>query len=82
MLSRFDGRTPWRTVLRATEETIGEPISEDLVLTLWRRGLLTDPAELDAAPGWKIRLVNVPATSDGQRWETEVSGPAVRAPAG
>ena len=52
LLSRLDGRTPWRDALAATEVELGHPIGDDLMFSLYRRGLLIEPEHLeDMRPG-------------------------------
>ncbi len=47
LLARLDGRTPWRVAVSETEAELGFAVSDDLVLSLYRRGILTAPAHLD-----------------------------------
>lgn len=54
LLSRLDGRTPWPEAVAAANEVIdGPPFDEQLLLTLFRRGLLQerDPDEPDPPAG-------------------------------
>ena len=46
LLSRLDGQTPWLEALRATAAIVEGPVSPDLVLQLWNRGLLAPPEAL------------------------------------
>lgn len=53
LLSRLDGR-PWRDAVRDTSAAIGAPVPDDLVWTLWQRGLIGPderPEPLDPLPG-------------------------------
>ncbi len=45
LLSKLDGETAWREAVRAVEAERGHPVGEDLVLMLWRRGILGHPVD-------------------------------------
>jgi hypothetical protein len=55
LLSRLDGIKTWRAAKAETEAEIGKPVSDDLIHTLHRRGLLSAP-EPHTGTGvqWKI----------------------------
>lgn len=54
LLSRLDGRTSWRSALAAAEAAIGHPIGDDLILRLYRRGLLVRPEHVDVGEGLTV----------------------------
>jgi Fe-S-cluster containining protein len=54
LLSRMDGRTPWRRAKAETEAELRQPVGDDLILSMFRRSLLGPPEYLDAQPGMTI----------------------------
>jgi hypothetical protein len=67
LLGRLDGNTPWRVAKEAAEAELGRVISDDLILTLWRRGLLCDPQGVDAKPGMTVDVTG-PELRSASRW--------------
>lgn len=63
LLSRMEGTTTWRAAKTATETAIGAPISDDLIHTLHRRGLLSAP-ESKPEDGAKWRIHEPPGEND------------------
>ncbi|HHO53175.1 MAG TPA: hypothetical protein ENK18_20445 [Deltaproteobacteria bacterium] len=61
LLSRLDGHTPWRRALASAEAALEHPIGDDLVLQLYRRGLLTRPEHTEVGEG----LTVIPRLSRG-----------------
>ena len=49
LLSKLDGKKTWRMAQRETQAEVGERVSDDLILTLYRRGLLAEPTDLENA---------------------------------
>ncbi len=56
LLSKMDGRTPWRAARDAAAAELGVEIPDDLIASLWRTRLLTDPQDLNAPPGISMRV--------------------------
>ncbi|MEQ1503287.1 MAG: hypothetical protein ABMB14_13705 [Myxococcota bacterium] len=54
LLARLDGQTPWRRAKAETEAELGQPIGDDWVVTLYRRGLLGPPEYVDVEPGLSV----------------------------
>lgn len=66
LLSKLDGETPWIDALNATIAELEEPVSPDIVLQLWNRGLLATPelleadgAVVDTSPAARVRGKNL-----------------------
>jgi len=49
LLSKLDGERTWREAQRATEAEVGETVSDDLIFSLHRRGIIGPPIEIDPA---------------------------------
>ncbi len=56
LLSKMDGRTPWRVARDAAAAELGVEIPDALVASLWRTRLLWDPQDLNAPPGASMRV--------------------------
>lgn len=50
LLSKLDGQTPWYEARAAAEAELERTIPDDLVLMLWRRGLVGPPQDLEGLP--------------------------------
>ena len=59
LLSRMDGTKTWREAKRETEISIGTAVTDDLIHTLHRRGLLSAPESIPAS-GAKWRFQEAP----------------------
>ena len=53
-LSKLDGERTWREAQRLTEAEVGEVVSDDLILSLFTRGVLGPVVEIDPA------MINLP----------------------
>jgi Fe-S-cluster containining protein len=54
LLSRLDGKTPWRRAKAETEAALRHPVGDDLIFSMFRRSLLGPPEYLDAQPGMTV----------------------------
>jgi hypothetical protein len=63
LISRLDGITTWREAKRMTETAIGHKISDDLIHTLHRRGLLSAPESMPET-GARWRFNKAPGIGD------------------
>ncbi len=49
LLSKLDGERTWREAQRATEAEVGEAVPDDLFVTLFRRGVIGQPVDMEEA---------------------------------
>ena len=57
LLSRLDGKTPWRKAKTDTEVLLRAPVGDDLIASMFRRSLLGPPEHLDAPPGMSLAVL-------------------------
>jgi len=60
LLSRLDGRTPWRQALDQANAELDEPLPASLVEDLWRADALEEAGEVvEHQPGWTVRSLRL-----------------------
>lgn len=65
LISKFDGKIPWREALAAAEAELGEPIGESLVREMYKLGLLSVAEPWNYGPGRHVVMRRMPFPDAG-----------------